>query len=391
MITYEQALEIIKQNKFLLEAERVDFKESLNRVLRQDVFSDIDMPPFNKSAMDGYACRKEDLENELEVIEIIPAGYSPQKKVGKNQCAKIMTGAIIPEGADCVIIVEDVLVLPDDKIKFTQQTTSNNLSRKGEDVVAGQKLISAGIRITSKEIASLALCGCVNPLVSKKPKVGIVTTGGEIVEPYVTPKISQIRNTNSYQLLSQSFRFGCNTTYYGITPDVEGSIASMIAKSKNENDLTIVTGGVSMGDFDFVPAVLKKNGYKLLFEKVAIQPGKPTVFGRDENKFVFGMPGNPVSSFFVFEIFVKEFLAGSMGLQNHLKIFKLPLAKDIMRKKNSRMAWIPIKISPEGKAEPIEYHGSAHISSLVSADGITSIPIGKSEIKEGSIIDVRPI
>lgn len=391
MITYEQALAIIKQNIFLLEAERVDFKESLNRVLREDVFSDIDMPPFNKSAMDGYACRREDLKNELEVIEIIPAGYLPRNKIEKNQCAKIMTGAMIPEGADCVIIVEDVQVLPDNKIRFTQQTTSNNLSRKGEDVVVGQKLISTGIRITPKEIASLALCGCVNPLVSKKPKVGIITTGGEIVEPNIIPEQSQIRNTNSYQLLSQSFQFGCDTTYYGITPDVEESIASMIAKSKDENDLTIVTGGVSMGDFDLVPAVLKKTGYELLFEKVAIQPGKPTVFGRDGNKFVFGMPGNPVSSFFIFEIFVKEFLAGLMGLQNYFKIYKIHLAKDIKRKRNSRLAWIPIKINHDGKAEPIEYHGSAHISSLASADGITSIPIGENEIKEGSIIDVRPI
>jgi molybdopterin molybdotransferase len=391
MITFEQVLEIIRQNKFSLGAERVDLKECLNRILRENIISDMDMPPFDKSAMDGYACRREDLKNELEVIEIIPAGYQPQKKIEKNQCAKIMTGAMIPEGADCIIIVEEVEDISENTIRFTQQTTADNICRKGEDVVAGQKLISAGNRITAQGIASLALSGNVNPLVSKKPKIGIITTGDEIVEPYSSPKKSQIRNTNAYQLLSQCFQFGCDTTYYGITPDTEESISSMILKSKEENDLTIITGGVSMGDFDLVPTILMKTGYEILFEKVAIQPGKPTVFGRDKNKFVFGMPGNPVSSFIVFDIFVKEFLAGLMELKNYQKILRLPLAQDIKRKNNSRLAWIPVKINLKGKAEPIEYHGSAHISSLAFAYGIISIPIGISEIKEGSIVDVRQI
>jgi len=391
MIKFEKAIEIIRANQFLLGSEKVDLKESINRVLREDVISDIDMPPFNKSAMDGYACRREDIANDLEVVEIIQAGYQPQKKIGKNQCAKIMTGAMMPVGSDCVIIIEEVELLSESKIKFTREKTSNNICLLGEDVVVGQKLLSAGMRITAKEIASLALCGQVNPLVSKKPKIGIIATGDEIVEPYITPKKSQIRNTNSYQLLAQCFQFGCDPTYYGIALDTEAAIGETIMKAKEENDLIVITGGVSMGDFDLVPSVLIKNGFNILFDQVAIQPGKPTVFGRSGNKFVFGMPGNPVSSFICFEIFVKEFLAGLMGLKDHLKVFKMQLAKDIKRKRNSRLAWIPVKINSEGKTESVEYHGSAHINALAFADGITSIPIGINEIKEGSIIDVRQI
>ncbi len=391
MIKFEKAIDIIKANQLMLGSEKVDLKESMNRVLREDVVSDIDMPPFNKSAMDGYACRRDDIANELEVVEIIQAGYEPQKRIGKNQCSKIMTGAMMPTGADCVIMIEEVEELSKSKIKFKGEKTSNNICLLGEDVIVGQKLLSAGTRITAKEIASLALCGHVNPLVSKKPKIGIIATGDEIVEPYVTPKKSQIRNTNSYQLIAQCIQFGCEPTYYGIALDTEDAIGNTIIKAKEENDLIIITGGVSMGDFDLVPSVLIKIGFEILFDQVAIQPGKPTVFGRYENKFVFGIPGNPVSSFICFEIFVKEFLAGVMGLKDHSKVFKMQLAKEIKRKKNKRLAWVPVKINSEGKAESVEYHGSAHINALAYADGITSIPIGVNEIKEGSVVDVRQI
>ncbi|MHB8904579.1 MAG: molybdopterin molybdotransferase MoeA [Melioribacteraceae bacterium] len=391
MIPLEEAIDIIKQNKYQLGTEKVDFRESINRILREDIISDIDMPPFDKSAMDGYVCRREDLFNELNVVEIIQAGYEPQKKIGKNECSKIMTGAMMPEGSDCVIVIEEVEELAANKIKFKGEKTSNNICLIGEDVILGQKLVSSGTRITAKEIASLALCGKVNPTVSKKPKIGIIATGDEIVEPDLIPKKSQIRNTNSYQLMAQCFQFGCEPKYYGIAIDAEDEISKAIIKAKEENDLIIITGGVSMGDFDLVPAVLIKNGFKILFDQVAIQPGKPTVFGRDGNKFVFGMPGNPVSSFVCFEIFVKEFLAGLMGLNNHTRIFKMKLAKEIKRKKNKRLAWIPVKINSDGKIEPVEYHGSAHINALAFADGITSIPIGVNEIKEGSVVDVRQI
>ena len=391
MITYEKAIEIIKANLRLLGTEKVDMMDSLNRVLREDVHSDMNMPPFDKSAMDGYACRREDIANELEVIETIQAGYKPKMKICKNQCAKIMTGAMIPEGADCVIIVEDAQEISPNKISSKKEKTSANICYKAEDVIIGQKLLEAGIRITEKEIASLALTGCVMPLVSIKPKVGIITTGDEIIEPANIPVESQIRNTNAYQLIAQSKKFGCDVTYYGIVKDNEEETTRAIFNAKDENDLVLITGGVSMGEFDLVPAILKKIGFNLLFEKVAVQPGKPTVLGKCENTFVFGMPGNPVSSFIVFEFFVKEFLAGLMGVKNYYKTLSLEMSFDFKRKRNERLARIPIKINAEGKIESVEYDGSAHISSLAFADGIISVPIGVSEIKKGSVISVRQI
>lgn len=389
MIKYEEAIEIVKENYTLLGTERLDIKESLNRVLRENILSDMDMPPFDKSAMDGYACRKEDIGNLLEVVGIIQAGYKPDMIISKNQCAKIMTGAMMPEGADCVIIVEDVELNPSGKINYLKDYTADNTCLKGEDVKTGQLLLSAGTRITAKEIASLALCGAVNPLVSIKPKVGIISTGDEIIEPYSKPGLSQIRNTNSYQLIAQCIEFGATPNYYGIVPDTNTAISSAIQKAKEENDLIMLTGGVSMGDYDLVPAILKELGYNLLFDKVAIQPGKPTVFGKDGNKYVFGMPGNPVSSFIIFEFFVKEFLSAAMGLKEFIKSIPCELASDYRRKRDSRLARVPVKINETGKAVPIDYHGSAHINSLASADGVISIPIGVNELKKGTIVDVR--
>lgn len=391
MIALEQAIELIHANQIPLETERVELNACLNRVLREDVFSDLNMPPFDKSAVDGYACRREDLSHTLEVIEVIPAGSPPRRSVGRYLCSKIMTGAMIPTGADCVVMVEHTEQITDHTIRYTRDTTAVNICRKGEDVVEGEKLISNGTRIAPKEIASLALAGRANPLVSSKPSVGIIATGDEIVEPSVVPKLSQIRNTNSSQLFAQALEFGCSPRNYGIVNDSSQAVRAMIAKCSEENDLLILTGGVSMGDLDFVPSVLEQEEYQILFRHVAIQPGMPTVFARKGSKFAFGIPGNPVAALIVFEVIVKEFLADVMGLRSFMRCVRCPLASDIKRQQSGRVGWRPVKMTPDGKAQPVEYHGTAHISSYASAFGIVPIPIGVSEIKEGELVEVRLI
>jgi molybdopterin molybdotransferase len=388
MITYERAVEIIHAQSVLLGTESVDLHAAVNRVLRQDVVSDMDMPPFDKSAMDGYACHVEDARSVLEVVEVIPAGYQPQHAIAANQCAKIMTGAILPHGADCVIPVEDVEELSEKKIRFKGERVAPNICRRGEDVVAGQKLVPAGTRITAKEIASFAMAGYAAPVVSRKPRIGIISTGDEIVEPHVAPQSAQIRNSNSYQLYAQCLQFGCQPAYLGIVKDTVEAIGGVVARAGQENDLILLTGGVSMGDFDLVPSLLKEAGFTIFFEQVAIQPGKPTVFGRKGDRFVFGLPGNPVSSFTVFEVLVKELLSGLMGLQQRTPPAKCPLAKAFKRRAGQRRAWIPVRITPAGLVEPVEYHGSAHITSLVSADGLITIPVGEKEVPAGTLVDV---
>jgi molybdopterin molybdotransferase len=302
-----------------------------------------------------------------------------------------MTGAMLPAGADCVIIVEQVEEVSAGIIRFCGETTADNICRKGEDVVAGMVLVHSGTRITPKEIASLALAGCAAPVVSRRPKIGIIATGDEIIEPDGIPQGSQIRNSNSYQVLAQCLQFGCEPTYYGIAADTEAAIGAAVAAAMQGNDVILLTGGVSMGDFDLVPSVLKQHGFDIFFDRVAVQPGKPATFGRAGNQYVFGLPGNPVSSFVIFELFVKELLALMMGLNNHFRTAKHALGKPLKRVSSVRQAWIPVRVTADGIAEPVEYHGSAHITSLTGADGLVTLPVGVTTIESGAIVDVRMI
>jgi molybdopterin molybdotransferase len=207
----------------------------------------------------------------------------------------------------------------------------------------------------------------------------------------LAPGISQIRNTNAYQIIAQLARMGIDCDYYGIASDDEEVTKSMIAEALENNDILILSGGISMGEFDFVPAVLESLGVNITFKQVAIQPGKPTLFGKGQNKFVFGLPGNPVSSYFILELLVKPFIYKCMGHHWHPPVIRLRSAKQILRKKSDRLSWMPVRIDQEGLVHQIEYHGSAHIFSLRDADGMVSMPIGKSLIEEGEFVDVRSV
>ena len=391
MIPFEDAIDIVKKNTRILGTEKINYLNSLNRVLAEDVKSDMDMPPFNKSAMDGYACRKADIKDELEMIEVIPAGKTPEKKITKGTCSKIMTGAMIPEGADCVIIVEETEEAGENKIRFKKEKTSDNICEKGEDVKQGDVVLEKGTILTSRHIAPLAMVGCVEPLVYKMPKIGIIATGDEIVDPSVTPASGQIRNTNSFQLLLQCKNIGIEATYYGVAEDTEESISEFINKAKSENDLILLTGGVSMGDFDLVPGLLKKAGFNLLYDKVAVQPGKPTVFGVADDCYVFGLPGNPVSSYLIFELFAKTLIYGMMNRTEIVNEIKLELAENIKRKKTVRKAWLPVEVTEDGKIKKVSYHGSAHINALTKAFGIVNFPVGVDVLEKGTFVNVRQL
>jgi molybdopterin molybdotransferase len=391
MLPFEEALRIVLDSAHSLGSEPVDITLAINRILAEDVKSDIDMPPFNKSIRDGYACRRADLANELEIIEIIPAGFTPTKTIGPNQCAKIMTGAAVPQGADCVVMVEFTENPTDNTMRFIGEDTDDHISPKGEDIKTGDVVIPKGIRIGPQHIGILACVGCTKPVVSKKPRVGILATGNELVSPEYKPGPSQIRNSNSFQLTAQIESMGLVTNYYGIAEDNDEAINTMFTKAVGENDVAIVSGGVSMGDFDLVPGIFKQNKIDLLFEKVAIKPGKPTVFGVSEDVYCFGLPGNPVSTFVLFELLVKPFLYKLMDYDYKPVTIKMPLGESVRRKKTERQSWIPVVITDTGTLSPVVYHGSAHINALSAADGLISIGVGFEEIEKGTIVPVRLI
>ena len=400
MVLFEDALKTVLSQEYIFDCERVGLSCSLGRILAEEIFSDMDMPPFDKSAVDGYACHSADVaipdkfgtENfvSLQIVETIPAGTFPQKVILPGQCSKIMTGAMVPSGADCVIMVEDTEPAGDDSVKVKTGSTSKNICYQGENVNTGDLILPKGTLITPANMAVLASVGGVNPLVAKLPRVGIISTGDELVEPGITPGIAQIRNSNAIQLEAQVHTVPAQPTYYGIVSDETRALREVIDRSLANNDVVLLTGGVSMGDFDFVPAVMEEAGIEILFKSVAIQPGKPTVFGRRNQTFIFGLPGNPVSSFVLFEMMVRPFLHRMMGYNKEPMELMLPMGIDYSRRKSVRKSMIPVIIS-DGVVFPAEYHGSAHINAYSVANGIMLLEIGTTIVNKGEQVYVRPL
>jgi molybdopterin molybdotransferase len=390
MIPFTEAYEIVMAAGRLLETERVALRDALHRVLAEDVRSDMDMPPFDKSAMDGYACRRSDLPGPLEVVESIQAGYVPMRAISRGQCSKIMTGAPIPEGADCVVMVEQSVALDGGRVQFLVNTTAPNICSRGEDIRAGDLVLARGTLLEPRHIAVLAATGCVAPRVYRRPRVGVIATGDELVEPDVTPEPSQIRTSNSYQICAQVRRGNAVPAYYGIARDTEFDLDAAMKRAMAENDVLIMSGGVSMGDFDLVPEVMRKNGFEIRFDSIAIKPGKPTTFGISATHWCFGLPGNPVSTYIQFEILIKPFLYRLAGHEYRAPYMILPLAAPLRRRQADREAWIPVKVSESG-ARACEFHGSAHIGALTEADGFVVMPTGISELAEGTFVRVRSI
>lgn len=391
MITLEQALETAFSKVQPLGTELIDLLHSSGRILAQDIFADADVPPFNKSAMDGYACRRIDLGNELSVLEIIPAGFSPTKTIGLNQCSKIMTGAQVPEGADTVFMVEYSHETAPGRVRFTGEKTNSNICLKGEDLNLGDLVLQKGIQIKPQHIAILATVGCTNPLVYKSPVLGLISTGSELVNPEETPKPSQIRNSNGPQLYTQSTKYGFSVNNYGIVRDDEKLTTQVIQQSVTQNDITILSGGVSVGDFDFVPQIIRELGFEIHFSKISIKPGQHTTFASKGNKYIIGLPGNPVSSFIQFEVFVLPFLWKLMNYTQDKILLPLPMSHEFKRKKTDREECLPVQLTNGNEVEMINYHGSAHIHAYHQAFGFITISTGKTEIKKGEIVYVRPL
>jgi molybdopterin molybdotransferase len=420
MVLFEDALKTVLSQEFIIEGERVALSDSVGRILAEDIFSDMDMPPFDKSAVDGYAFRIQDIQLSvgnftgtqnfvgvqnvaggenvtgaqnvvaLQIIETIPAGKNPEKTIGHLECSKIMTGAMVPSGADSVVMVEDTELVSDNMVRFTGKNTAKNICYRGEDIRVGDRVLQKGLQINPAHVAVLAGVGAINPFVAKLPRVGIISTGDELVEPGVTPGLAQIRNSNALQLEVQIKTVPAQPSYYGIVSDEGYDLRKIIDLALANNDVVLLTGGVSMGEFDFVPTVMQEAGIEILFKSIAIQPGKPTVFGRRNKTCIFGLPGNPVSSYVLFEVMVKPFLRRMMGYTMEPLELKLPMGVDFSRLKSARKSMIPV-IMRDGTVFPVEYHGSAHINAYTIANGIMVMGIGTTTINKGEQVNVRPL
>jgi len=392
-MNFDDAFEIVMKSARLPGTERLSIENDdlLSRILAEDVTSDIDVPPFNKSLRDGFACRRADLAEELTIIETIPAGSQPKKAVGQKQCAGIMTGAVVPDGADCVIMAEHAERIAKNKIRFAGDNTQDNIRPKGKEVKKADVVLRAGCKIGPAHIAVLASSGCVNPLVALRPRVGIIATGSELVEPGKKPSACQIRNSNGFQLAAQAADAGAIVKNYGIAIDTEKAIGRTLKQAMAENDVVILSGGVSAGDYDLVRQVLDNNNIEILVERIAADPGRPMIFGVSGETTCFGLPGNPVSAFIMFELLAKPFLYKMMGHDFKPAVARMQLNRTITRKNTKKDLWLAMVFTKDGNAAQVERHGSANMNALCQADGLLFMPAGTAQIRKGTIVGIRLI
>ncbi|MDA3930831.1 MAG: molybdopterin molybdotransferase MoeA [Prolixibacteraceae bacterium] len=388
---FSKAIKKIRQHAEPIGKETVLLADSLNRVLAVDVVSDINIPPFNKAAMDGFACKRADLPGPFKIVEDIPAGKFSDKTINKGECARIMTGAALPKGADTVFMVEYHEIQTDGTVTFTRANTSDNICLIGEDVKEGVVVLKGGSLIGAAEIAILSGVGKSNVEVYRRPKVAVLSTGSELVEPYVIPKPGQIRNSNGNQMIAQLTEMGMIAEYFGIVADTKEEIRGKILSVAKLTDVIFISGGVSVGDYDYVPQVLMELDYDILFTSIATKPGKHTLFAQKDNKYVLGFPGNPVSSFVQLNFIGKELLYGLMNHQPMVKTFKCVFIDDFKRKKADRLEFLPVNITKSGKVKLLPYNGSAHILALTVANALMEIPIGVKTIEKGDLVNVRPL
>lgn len=390
MIPLSSALDLVLSAATPLPSEPVQLTEALGRVLAQDVCSDMDFPPFDKSCMDGFAARRADLGATLAVRECLAAGQVPTVEVGPGECSRIMTGAMLPSGADVVFMVEYSAQEPEGKVRFTGMQTADNIARQGEDLKQGEVVLRAGTALRPRHIAALAAIGESRPQVHRRPSVGVLATGDELVAADEIPRLGQIRNSNSPQLLAQSLETGCPATYLGIVSDDLAGTQRAIEAALASCDVVLLSGGVSMGDFDHVPAALERCGVRLLFDRVAVKPGKPATFGVLGDKAVFGLPGNPVSTFVIFELLVRPYLMARMGHPSWKPVtVKAKLSQPVRTRNADREQWLPVRLDENGDALPLQFHGSGHFSSLVGMSGLLCLPVSVLGYEAGEMVNVR--
>jgi molybdopterin molybdotransferase len=388
VIDLEAALDIVRATQARFSEEELPIGEALGRVLSRAVLSPIDSPPFDKAAMDGFAVGAADASTRFRIRETLAAGGVPSTGIGPGECARIMTGAMLPLGAGRVIRKEFTEV-KDAVATQTRPETGDNVVRRASNLRAGDPILGPRI-LRPQDIGILAASGVPRVWAASPPATGIIATGSEIRAAGESLEPGQIYNSNGPQLQAQLSAVGVPARSLGVVPDSPDALREALTEAMGSCELVLLTGGVSEGDFDYVPRCLQGMGAEILFHGVAVKPGKPTLFARRAGRHVFGLPGNPVSTFVIFEVFVKLFLRRLMGLDGDVPLVRGRLGTAVRRKSTERHEFLPV-VWREGLVEPLPYHGSAHLNALAEAHGLIGVARGVAELEKGTEVDVRPL
>lgn len=389
MIKYDTALKNVLENAHLLATEKVRIEDSVGRILKEDVYSKVEMPPFDKSAVDGYAVRSTDVRKAptlLKRVGLIQAGENLKKRLKKGECAKIMTGAPLPKGADSVIMVEDTHARDNHVSALKAVKRWENVCFRAEDIRRGRRVLEKETGILPSHIAVLAAVGKEFVNVTAKPGVAILNTGGEIVPVGRALGGNKIYNSNGPMLQTLLKSDGMEPSFLGIAKDDTNELTRMIKQGLKANAL-LISGGVSMGDYDLVPQVLKNLGVRKIFHKVNIKPGKPLFFGKVRKTVIFGIPGNPVSNFLAYFLFIRPALRKMMGHGEADPLFKEGIVDEEYGSKVGRRHFVLVTIYRKNGCyhlRPVLSHGSADILALSAADGFMGLNENAGVIKKGS-------
>jgi molybdopterin molybdotransferase len=417
MLSIEEALKLVEEHSRPLAPRRIPLQAAAGLVLAEDVTSEVNSPPYDKALMDGYAVRSIDREPERQVLEEITAGAVPHFPVTPGAASRIMTGAPLPEGADAVVVVEQTRLVGDSVVRLDQvdPPAGQHVLHLGTSVRAGDVVLCKGVELRPIEIAILAEVGHGMVTAWPHPRVAVLPTGNELVQPGERVGRGQISNSNGPMLVAAAARVGADAIELGIARDDRDELKTWIEQGLAA-DVLMLSGGVSAGKFDLVPAVLAELGVELVFHKVALRPGKPLWFGvkheNDRRALVFGLPGNPVSSLVCFELFVRPAIAalGGRGFQDPPSV--RACLSHAYEYRGGRASCLPARVTVASKSsavgshqlplgeplfaaqagelvvEILPWHGSADIATLARANGLARFSAEPQRFEPGAELDV---
>ena len=397
MVSLEDAQNLLLQYVKVKEKEYVKLIDAKDRILAEVVYSPIDSPPFNRSPLDGYAVKAEDLvgvykENPktLKVVDKIYAGCVSRFMLRKDEAIRIMTGAPIPKGANCIVRQEDTEENGELVKIFVSHKPYENYCYKGEDFKEGSKVLEKNKRITSSEIMALASLGLDKVLVYKKPIVGILTTGDELQNPGSELEYGKIYNSNGYFLYSRVLELGAIPKMENLISDNDNDITKAIKDMERTCDVIISTGGVSVGEKDLVKETIKNLGYEILFWKVDLKPGSPMFGAIKNNKLFIGLSGTPVAAATTFELIVRHVIA-SMLNSNDINCKKVKaILEDDFKKVTAKRRFLRVRLKTD-KENKVHinnvYQTPGQVHTMINSNAILEVK-SNTELKKGNIVEV---
>lgn len=373
-----------------------DLLDTVGRVLAEDVTADIDLPIFRRSTMDGFAVRSDDAREagvELRIVGESAAGRPFAGAVGRGAAVRIFTGAAVPDETDAVIMVERTEVEGERVRLLTPMVAGQNVADRGEDMRAGEVALAAGTPIGTCHIGLLASLGSTRVKTLRRPTVAVLSTGSELVEPDQLPAAGMIRESNGRAMAALIRQAGGEPVQLGLVVDDPGQIRAR-AEQGLKSDLFLLSGGSSVGDYDFTPQVLAELGVETHFDRVAIKPGKPTLFGTTADCVVFGLPGNPISALVAFHLLVRPALLRRAGCPDS-RTLRFPVRLESpVRRNPARQLCLPARLSIDAQgfaARFLGWHGSGDLTCLNDADALILVPKGDGETRPGELVLAAPL